>query len=167
MGGVCPPTARPSLMTKFTASRFIVGNVPGCARQIGQTLTFGLSKSSLRHRQNIFVLVFSSACISRPIVGLYMDIILRRNHKKEKDPCGSGLGYALAAMGTMPACLESGKRHILWTPICSGPTFLVSAKHGMQLNPVGSPHFGQSGSNSTASPKVVSASKWILHCRQS
>src|SRR3989344_7932696 len=50
----------------------MTGKVPGCAMQTGQIFTFGFVSSGLfLETQNIFVLVFSSACISRPIVAVY------------------------------------------------------------------------------------------------
>ena len=50
------------LIMAFTASLLIVGNDPGCARQIGHTLTLGVVSSGLfKHPQNILVLVLSSA----------------------------------------------------------------------------------------------------------
>ncbi len=58
------------------ASLFKTGRVPGWPRHIGQTLAFGFSSSgSFLQEQNIFEAVLSSACISRPIVGMYLGVV--------------------------------------------------------------------------------------------
>src|SRR5438477_7896407 len=49
------------------ALRFGTGRVPGCPRQIGQTLVFGSAPNSFRQAQNILVAVESSTWHSRPM----------------------------------------------------------------------------------------------------
>src|SRR3989344_5214528 len=86
-------------MTDSTALLFMTGTAPGCPSQIGQTFLFGcFSKEAFppkagpppaeRESQNIFVRVFISAWISRPIVGVYFIILFyiwqRGNAKLEK-----------------------------------------------------------------------------------
>src|SRR5688572_6058130 len=75
--------AAPTRSTCFTASLFTVGSVPGCAMHTGQTFTLGfVSSGSLRELQNIFVCVFNSAWISRPIVVLYPAIRCSMQYQK-------------------------------------------------------------------------------------
>ena len=55
-----------------TMSRLSTGRTPGMPRQTGQTLVLAAASSdSLRQEQNILLFVFSSACISKPIIVEY------------------------------------------------------------------------------------------------
>lgn len=65
--------ASPVLITFFIASSLATGKLPGWAVQTSQMLKFGrFSSGSFLHEQNILLLVFSSAWISSPTVGLYI-----------------------------------------------------------------------------------------------
>src|SRR3989344_5363866 len=67
-------------MTFLTASLLITGSVPGWPIQVGQTKELGFFLSKLlKQEQNILESVFSSICISSPMVGLY---IFFKNHKR-------------------------------------------------------------------------------------
>src|SRR3989338_2771070 len=69
--------ARPTRRTFCIAASLCTGKVPGCPRQMGQTFTFGFfSRESLKQEQNILLFVFNSACISKPIVGVYFMLYL-------------------------------------------------------------------------------------------
>src|SRR3989344_6894350 len=67
-----PPSDAPTRKTCFTASLFTTGSVPGNPMHTGHMFTFGcVSSGSFLELQNIFVCVFNSAWISRPMLGTY------------------------------------------------------------------------------------------------
>ena len=54
-------------MHSSIARLFATGSAPGNARHTGHVCVFGPPPKPLRHRQNIFVFVFSWTWISSPI----------------------------------------------------------------------------------------------------
>ena len=58
-------------MQESTTVLFSTGRTPGKPMQTGQQLVFGSAPNSFLQAQNIFVLVFSSAWISRPTTSSY------------------------------------------------------------------------------------------------
>jgi len=53
---------------------FGTGSEPGSPKQVGHRFSLGLSVSTTLHLQNIFELVFSSTCVSIPIVGTIFNL---------------------------------------------------------------------------------------------
>jgi hypothetical protein len=56
-------------MVASIAARFATGSEPGSPRHTGQIRVLGWPPKSIGQPQNIFVLVPSSTCVSRPITG--------------------------------------------------------------------------------------------------
>jgi hypothetical protein len=52
-------TAKANRMAKFTTSRLRTGKTPGCPRQIGQVLWFGIAPNEVEQPQKSFVFVLS------------------------------------------------------------------------------------------------------------
>src|SRR6516165_701458 len=66
----------PVSRVKRRASSFITGKAPGKPRQTGQVCEFGSAPNSTRQVQNIFDRVFSCACTSRPMVVMYLIVLV-------------------------------------------------------------------------------------------
>src|ERR1700722_12237119 len=66
-------SASPILIVYSIADRFVTGSEPGRPRHTGHTALFGGAPKTVGQPQNIFVVVPSSTCVSRPITGSYRD----------------------------------------------------------------------------------------------
>ena len=62
-------SARPMRIVYSTARRFTTGSEPGRPRHTGHTAAFGSAPNAAGQPQNIFVMVPSSTCVSRPNTG--------------------------------------------------------------------------------------------------
>ena len=71
---ISQPRANPAFTAYSTAVWLIMGSVPGIPEHTGQQRVFLSPPNSAEQVQKTFDLVRSSACISRPITGIYADI---------------------------------------------------------------------------------------------
>jgi hypothetical protein len=62
-------SASPIRIVYSIAALFATGSEPGRPRQTGQTSAFGSPPNRAGQPQNIFVIVPSSTCVSRPMTG--------------------------------------------------------------------------------------------------
>jgi hypothetical protein len=75
MGAMSHPSMSPVSTVMRSASWFITGKAPGRPRHTGQVCEFGSAPNSAGEAQNIFELVLSWTCTSRPMVVMYFMLL--------------------------------------------------------------------------------------------